>query len=163
MLFNSYEFLLFFLPVTLAGWFVCGRWAGMRAAQVWLTAASLFYYGWWNPWYLILIITLTLANYGWGRVLARRAASGLPRGLALGVGVAVNLCILGYYKYANFFLDNLNTLTGSNWVMGHIILPAGHFVLHVSKDWLSGGLRARAGAEGATFRVLPCSWSFFRS
>ena len=125
MLFNSYEFLLFFLPLTLAGWFACGRWAGLRAAQVWLVAASLFYYGWWNPWYLLLIITLTLANYGWGRVLARRAAAGWPRGLALGCGVAVNLCILGYYKYANFFLDNLHALFGTEWVLGHIILPLG--------------------------------------
>ena len=125
MLFNSYEFLLFFLPVTLAGWFACGRWAGLRAAQMWLVAASLFYYGWWNPWYLILIISLTLVNYGWGRGLARLAAAGRPRGLALGAGVAANLCILGYFKYANFLLDNLNTLTGSNWVIGHIILPLG--------------------------------------
>ncbi len=125
MLFNSYEFLLFFLPVTLAGWFTCGRWAGIRAAQVWLITASLFYYGWWNPWYLILIITLTLANYGWGRLLARRAIAGQPGGLALALGVAANLCLLGYYKYANFFLDNLNTLTGANWVLGQVILPLG--------------------------------------
>jgi D-alanyl-lipoteichoic acid acyltransferase DltB (MBOAT superfamily) len=125
MLFNSYEFLLFFLPIALAGWFLCGRWAGHRCAQVWLVAASLFYYGWWNPWYLILIVSLTVFNYNWGRLLARRAAAGRSRGLALALGLVVNLGVLGYYKYANFFLDNLHSLLGTDWVLGKIILPLG--------------------------------------
>jgi len=125
MLFNSYAFLLFFLPATLAGWFAFGRWAGLRWAQVWLVAASLFYYGWWNPWYLILIVGLTLANYGWGRELAGKAFQGLPRGWALAVGLVVNLCVLGYFKYANFFVDNADALLGANWVLAKVILPLG--------------------------------------
>jgi D-alanyl-lipoteichoic acid acyltransferase DltB (MBOAT superfamily) len=125
MLFNSYEFLLLFLPVTLAGWFLCGRWAGLRAAQLWLIACSLFYYGWWNPWYLLLIVTLTVLNYGWGRMLAQRAAAKLPVGLLLALGVGANLCVLGYYKYANFFVANIHALFGVDWVVGNVILPLG--------------------------------------
>jgi len=125
MLFNSYEFLLFFLPAALGGWFFLGRWMGLRAAQIWLVTASLFYYAWWNPWYLILIATLTVFNFGWGRMLARLAASGRSRGAPLALGLAVNLSILGYYKYANFFLDNLHALIGTDWALGHIILPLG--------------------------------------
>jgi len=125
MLFNSYEFLLLFLPVALAGWFLLGRFAGLRTAQCWLVAVSLFYYGWWNPWYLILIIGLTIANYSWGRLLARRAAAGLSTGLALALGVTLNLGMLGYFKYANFFVDNLDALFGTNWVLYKVILPLG--------------------------------------
>jgi len=125
MLFNSYEFLLLFLPVALAGWFILGKFAGLRCAQVWLVAASLFYYGWWNPWYLILIIGLTVVNYGWGRLLAQRAAAGLPRGALLALGVALNLGMLGYFKYANFFVDNADALLGVNWVLNKVILPLG--------------------------------------
>jgi alginate O-acetyltransferase complex protein AlgI len=125
MLFNSYEFLLLFLPLALAGWFMVGRWAGLRWAQAWLVGASLFYYAWWNPWYLILIVGLTLINYGWGRALARRAAAGLSCRAVLALGLTMNLGVLGYYKYANFFVDNLDAVAGTNWVLGHVILPLG--------------------------------------
>ena len=66
MLFNSYIFVFAFLPVTLAGFYWLGRRRGRRLAIGWLVAASLFYYGWWNPHYLLLIGASIVANFAIG-------------------------------------------------------------------------------------------------
>jgi hypothetical protein len=80
MLFNSYDYLLWFLPGTLVVFFLLGR--RPFAAQVWLTVASLFFYGWWNPWHLPLILGSIAFNFGIARLLQRGAARAV---LALGV------------------------------------------------------------------------------
>ena len=109
MLFNSYFFILVFLPVTLLVFFYLGHRGERRAAIAWLVAASLFFYGWWNPAYLGLIAASILFNYIVGRYWATPAAP--PRGPQRDscFGVGVNLLVLGCFKYANFFLQNLNT------------------------------------------------------
>jgi D-alanyl-lipoteichoic acid acyltransferase DltB (MBOAT superfamily) len=127
MLFNSYEFLFGFLPVTLAGFFLLGTIGRPLLALSWLTAASLFFYGWWNPAYAILICGSIVLNFGCGSVLAgwlargRRAAG---RGL-LSCGVAVNLAVIVYCKYAAFFLNSLGGAIGTDWRIDAIILPLG--------------------------------------
>jgi D-alanyl-lipoteichoic acid acyltransferase DltB (MBOAT superfamily) len=123
MLFNSHEFLFAFLPTTLLGFFLLGSRGWRRAAFAWLTAASLFYYGWWDFRYVGLIGFSIAFNATVGRFLGARNASG-RRGL-LAVGVAVNLALLGYFKYANFFVDTLNAVTGSGIHLEHIVLPLG--------------------------------------
>tara|TARA_B100001964_G_scaffold151929_1_gene167160 strand:- start:229 stop:1707 length:1479 start_codon:yes stop_codon:yes gene_type:complete len=86
----------------------------------WLVGASLFFYGWWNPAYLGLILGSILFNYAVGVALLGR-----PNKLTLFLGVAVNLGVLGYFKYANFFIDNINSLVGSDIILEQIILPLG--------------------------------------
>ena len=111
-------------PVTILGlFFFLGRFAGRRVAISWLVAASLFFYGWWNPAYLGLIIASILFNYAVGTLLGdeRRALSTRQRIFAL--AVSANLVVLGYYKYANFFLENLNTVLGTGYTHAEIILP----------------------------------------
>lgn len=120
MLFNSYIFILLFLPVTLFVFIWLGARGRVRAALTWLVAASLFFYGWWNPAYLGLIIGSMLFNYAVGVELTRRG--GASRAL-LAFGVAANLALLGYYKYANFFLDNVARLTGLGIAFDTIVLP----------------------------------------
>lgn len=126
MLFNSYEFIAVFLPVTLAGFFLANRWVGREGAIVWLVAASLFYYGWWNPIYLLLIVFSMLFNYRVGQTLGS-TASGMERPgtrkWLLAAGIAANLGLLAYFKYANFFVDNLAQISGQDWSLGTIILP----------------------------------------
>ncbi len=74
MLFNSTEFLFFFLPVVLLG-FLALRRAGLpRLVMAWLTACSLFFYAWWNPNYLLLLILSAVVNYNLGVRLARGGA-----------------------------------------------------------------------------------------
>jgi alginate O-acetyltransferase complex protein AlgI len=125
MLFNSYFFILVFLPVTLLVFFALGKRGEKRAAIGWLVAASLFFYGWWNPAYLGLIVASILFNYSVGTVLSSQQRRPAIRKVALIVGIATNLAILAYYKYANFFLDSLNTALGTGYGLSEIILPLG--------------------------------------
>jgi D-alanyl-lipoteichoic acid acyltransferase DltB (MBOAT superfamily) len=64
-----------------------------------------------------------VANFSWGRALAARAATDRPRGTLLAAGITANLAVLGYYKYANFFVANLNAALGAGWVLEKVILP----------------------------------------
>jgi len=120
MLFNSYVFLFIFLPVTLFGFHIIGKQGHHRIAISWLVGASLFFYGWWNPAYLGLILGSILFNYSVGFSLLGR-----PHKLTLFLGVAGNLGVLGYFKYANFFIDNINALTSNDIILEQIILPLG--------------------------------------
>jgi D-alanyl-lipoteichoic acid acyltransferase DltB (MBOAT superfamily) len=118
MLFNSYEFIFLFLPITLLIYVVLVHNRKKEAAMTWLVAASLFFYGWWNPAYLLLIIGSMLFNYYTGVQLSYR-----QNRLLLGIAIAVNLGFLGYFKYANFFVENISNLAGLGWNIEHIVLP----------------------------------------
>ncbi len=122
MLFNSYVFLFVFLPLTLAGFFLLGRFRPPLAAA-WLAAASLFFYGWWNPLYVGLLMLSICFNYACGVAIAR---AGMPaRRRRLIFAVAANLAVLAYYKYANFFLAGINQASGAGLSLGEIVLPLG--------------------------------------
>jgi len=118
MLFNSYDYLIWFLPGTLAVFFLLGR--RPFAAQVWLTVASLFFYGWWNPWHLPLILGSVAFNFAVASRLQRRATRAM-----LAFGIAANLAVLGVFKYADFFLVNAAHLTGDAPPLLHLALPLG--------------------------------------
>ena len=120
MLFNSYVFLFAFLPATLAGFFLLGSRQVYRGALAWLVCCSLFFYGWWNPKYLALILASIFVNFSLGILLSRR---GSLRGALLLVGVAFNLGLLAYFKYANFFVDSVNHLLGASYHLDTILLP----------------------------------------
>jgi len=119
MLFNSYEFIFLFLPIVLIGFFLIGGKGHHRIAISWLVAASLFFYGWWNPAYLGLMLASIFFNYAIGISLV----SGKPSKPLLIFGIIANLGALGYFKYANFFVDNLNYIASTNFHLETIILP----------------------------------------
>jgi alginate O-acetyltransferase complex protein AlgI len=124
MLFHSYVFIFLFLPVTLLGFIRLGKSGKYRAAISWVVLCSLFFYGWWDFRYLWLITASIVFNYFVGTKLGRSAKT--PSGKKVLIfGVAANLVLLGYYKYANFFVDNFNWLFGSSVHLGQIILPLG--------------------------------------
>ena len=106
MLFNSYAFLLGFFPVTFVVFFLIAR-RSHRGAGAWLALASLFFYGYWSLAALPLLIVSICMNY-WFGLRASPAAPGATRTPKawLVLAVALNLLILGYFKYANFFIDN---------------------------------------------------------
>lgn len=124
MLFNSFEFLFFFLPATLLGFLLTGR-RSQEAAILWLVAASLFFYGWWNPLYLWLIVGSMLGNYLIGARLGRSVAASHRRQARfwLVTGVVLNLGLLGWFKYAHFALDTVNQVTGADFMLPAIVLP----------------------------------------
>lgn len=124
MLFNSYEFLFLFLPITLLVYFRLAR-ANRENAILWLVLASLFFYGWWNPAYLLLIVASMLGNFGIGNLLSqahRQNRRNAGRLWLIG-GIGANLAVLGYYKYANFAVTSLNAVAGTDFHLQTIILP----------------------------------------
>ncbi len=93
--------------------------------MIWLVVASLFFYGWWKPEYLVLLVASKVANYSMGLVLSRTSLPVNTRKLLLGLGIAGNLLTLAYFKYANFIVDNLNLVINPPIIISEIILPLG--------------------------------------
>lgn len=126
MLFNSYTFLFLFLPITFVGFFWIGSYSRSLAA-LWLFASSLFFYGWWNPVYVGLLLASILFNYAFGTALSREHARGHDKRKKqiLAVAVVADLGLLAYYKYANFFVENASAALGVNWQIDAVILPLG--------------------------------------
>lgn len=122
MIFNSYEFIFAFLPAVWIVYFLLNRWQLFFIRNIWLVISSLFFYSWWNPVYLPLILISMLLNYYIGTLLGK---TGSRRGakLLLTAGVTANLAALGYYKYYDFFIDNLNALLSTNFDLLHLALP----------------------------------------
>lgn len=121
MLFNSPAFIFGFLPAALLGFFVLGR-SGLRhLAIVWLGFVSLIFYGFDNPvLQLPIILTSIVFNFVMGRALARERSYKL-----LAIGVTSNLLLLGFFKYAGFFLDTVSDVTGLTVPRPDIPLPIG--------------------------------------
>lgn len=125
MLFNSAEFLFLYLPILLFVFFQVGK-HSHRLAATWLTAGSLFFYGWWNPIYLGLLLASIIFNFLLGYTIAKGSDIGSRRRKRLLVfGLVGNLALLGYYKYANFFIDTFNAALGAEYGFAEIILPLG--------------------------------------
>jgi alginate O-acetyltransferase complex protein AlgI len=126
MLFTTAAFLLLFLPITLAGFFLLGR-RSPSAAAGWLFLASLVFYGYWMPAFTALLLASIAVNFLAGRHIARQVSAGRPAVAKrwLVAGLVFNLSLLAYFKYANFFIDNLNLLLGTDWHWGRVILPIG--------------------------------------
>ncbi len=121
MLFNSFPFLFGYLPLVVAGFFLLG-WLGWgNGAAVWLGAASLVFYGYTNPTYLLPIIIVSIAfNFVAGNLLSR-----WPDRRFLFVAVAANLLLLGYFKYANFFIETVAPFAPFNIPALKVALPIG--------------------------------------
>jgi len=123
VLFNSFAFIFVFLPICLTVYLLLGTHGFLRGAMVWLFATSLFFYGWWNPSYLWLILASILFNYTIGTVVLGGAVK--HKRLFLILGITGNLCGLGYYKYSNFFIENINSLSEFDFTLHNVILPLG--------------------------------------
>ena len=119
MLFNSLDFICWFLPASLILYFISAK-ISLNFAKLTLIVSSLFFYSWWNPAYLYLIILSILTNF----ILANYISKSINR-LFLYVSIFINLAILGYYKYYNFFIDTINETSAFNIDTLKIILPLG--------------------------------------
>lgn len=126
MLFSSWQFILLFLPLTFVVYFWLNRRRLIVPGKAWLVLASLYFYAYWDAQYLPLILGSILANFAVGTGLARSSRQSAPRvrrKAVLAAGIVGNLALLGYYKYTDFFLDNVNAITGSQFALPHIVLP----------------------------------------
>lgn len=124
MLFNSIDFILFFLPISLAGYYYLISKRLIYGSKLWLVAASLFFYSYWNVDYLPLILFSISFNFFIGSAIAKDTLGvRINKKAVLVFGILVNIALLGYFKYTDFFLENLNSLTGSNYELPYILLP----------------------------------------
>lgn len=106
MVFTSHIFLFGFLPLALLFYFLTpARWRSLT-----LTLVSYVFYGWWNPWFVFLMLGSTLLDYQCGRAISREGASQLSRKTGLYVSVLANLGVLAFFKYALFFSESVNSI-----------------------------------------------------
>lgn len=123
MLFNSLEYILVFLPLVITVFCVFNRFDFFRSSILWLVIASLYFYGYWNPIYIPLLIFSIITNFGFGKMICNSYPF-KPK-VALAVGVAFNIILLSFYKYMDFIIDNINLLLQSNLQHQNITLPLG--------------------------------------
>ena len=166
MVFSSVTFLFFFLPAVLAAYYVTPR----RFRNTLLLAASLFFYAWGAGWLVLVLIASIVANYVFGLALERSvdARPAPPRPLVLAIAIVMNVGLLGWFKYANFAVETLDSVTG----LGRRRRPAvggdpaadRHLVLHLPLAELPGRHLPRHGAPPgpprrlrAVHHVLPAA------
>ncbi len=125
MSFCSFEFIYLFLPLVLAGYFAVGAWGNARLAKAWLVLGSLFFYGWFEPWYLWIILTSIAGNFTLVRLLAWSGFSNWQRHALCVLAICFNLGLLGYYKYFGFLADTVKTLFDLHFVITRVVLPLG--------------------------------------
>jgi alginate O-acetyltransferase complex protein AlgI len=126
MLFNSFDFVYVFLPAVVIVFFLLGR-ASRTWALRWVIAASLFFYGWWRPLNLLIILPSVLINFflaRWLQSFNQEEQPGAARFVLL-LGIAFNVAFLGYFKYSNFLVDSANDAFGTHVVLARVILPLG--------------------------------------
>ena len=124
MLFNSSIFIFVFLPVTFFIYFYLNNKRLTEASKAFLVFASLFFYSWWNIVYLPIILVSMLFNYVVGINLSEeKAHQKLDKKLMLSIGIVANLSLLGYFKYADFLIENINILSKGNMPLLHLALP----------------------------------------
>lgn len=124
MLFNSYIFIFFFLPVVLAGWYFLNYKKAYTAAKYFLAGMSLWFYGYFNLYYLTIIVVSILGNYLLS-FLMKFCHSKVTARISLILGLLFNFGFLFYFKYYDFFFENINAVFHTDFAFKNILLPLG--------------------------------------
>ncbi len=122
MVFSSIPFLLLFLPLTIIGYYLLLRHGLQKYALPFLLLASLFFYAYWKPVFLLLIIFSIFANFYLGQAIHKDSPK---RKLIFMAGITMNLLLLGYFKYTDFLISSFNEMFDSQVPIINIILPIG--------------------------------------
>ena len=126
MLFNSYEYIFAFLPVVFFVYFYLNKKRLAGVAKCWLVFSSLFFYSWWNIAYLPLLLSSVVVNYVIGATLQKpKPRLRIERESLLVIGIIFNLGLLGYFKYTDFFIENLNFVFSATYDLLYLSLPLG--------------------------------------
>lgn len=124
MLFNSYIFILLFLPLCVIGYFSLNHFKQYHLAQGFLLGMSLWFYGYFNTSYLFIILASVLINFVLYRLMEHYRGKPFCKGL-IALGVLTNLGILVYFKYMDFFFSTINSIFSTQFELLHIVLPLG--------------------------------------
>ena len=122
MLFNSYLFIFLFLPMTLLVYYMLNHIKRYQLAKGWLTLASFFFYGYNNYSYLLIILSSIFINYGCYLIMDRKP---VIKRWVLTAGIVFNLGLLGYFKYFDFLLTNVNLFLHTDFNLLQLMLPLG--------------------------------------
>ena len=144
MLFNSYIFIFIFLPVVLIGWYGLNHYRKYSLANLFLVGMSLWFYAYFNVYYLAIILSSIGLNYLLSFLLTKipvnnyspisnpadnessvKSALGVWTRIGLITGILLNLGILFYFKYYDFFIENINYAFHTDFTLKHILLPLG--------------------------------------
>ena len=162
MLFNSYIFIFVFLPVVLAVFCLLRNRPERRWTIAWLVLASFVYYAWWKPEYLLLLLASIAVNAGFGKILCGGRLSRHASRVVLAAGIVFNLGVLAYFKYAGFFVENLDYLFGAGITAPKIVLPIGvSFITFQKIAFLVDAHRGEV--RNFSFLNLRSSYHFSRS
>lgn len=123
MVFSSYLFLFAFLPLVLGGYYLLSLFKNPIYQRLFLIGASLFFYGYFNPSYLLIIVVSIFINYLLASGIS--GSKGTFQTVLFWLGVLFNVGLLGYFKYRDFFVENINALFHTSFVLKHIALPLG--------------------------------------
>lgn len=124
MLFNSFEFLFLFLPITLLIFYFLLKNNYKKALTPWLAIMSLLFYSWWEIKFTLILLVSICFNYLIAYFMSKMSFN-KKRKLTLGFGITVNLLLLAYYKYFNFFIENIDHFLGLSIPLYSIVLPIG--------------------------------------
>lgn len=125
MLFNSYFFILFFLPVSLFLYYQFNRLDKPKIAKLALFLMSLWFYAFFHFAYLFLILGSIILNYFFSKLASPSCQVGFSKKIILGLGITANIGIIFYFKYFNFFIENVNFIFGSSFSLFNILMPLG--------------------------------------
>ena len=120
MLFNSYTFIFAFLPITFFIYFYLNHKKFINLSQTFLVLSSLFFYSWWNIVYLPIILVSMLFNYGIGVLLLK---NNIHKKSLLSFAIVLNVSLLGYFKYRDFFIENINLIFNTQTELLQLALP----------------------------------------
>lgn len=120
MLFSSIPFLYYFLPIVLLIYFITPR----KLKNSVLLISSLVFYGWGEPRYVFLMMATILIGYVFG-LLVEHFRGKAPAKLLTALSAVLFLGVLGYFKYANFFIENINRITGFSLPFLNVVMPIG--------------------------------------
>jgi alginate O-acetyltransferase complex protein AlgI len=122
MNFNSYLFLLLFVPFSLLGYYFTANFGHRRLSIIWLILVSLLFYGWQKPLFVLLLLSSIISNYVIQIILSKIRIDS-RRTIVLTIGIVANILLLGYFKYTNFFANNLGTILHRDLNLNTIIIP----------------------------------------
>lgn len=144
MVFSSLLFLFLFLPAVLFLYFV----SPWRIKNFVLFATSLVFYAWGEPVYIVIMLISTVADYSFGLLLSNPKRSNIQRKSIVVTSIIVNLSLLGYFKYADFLINNVNGLLGTQIPLTELALPIGiSFYTFQSMSYIIDVYRGTAKAQ----------------
>ena len=125
MLFNSYIFILLFLPLALIGYFGLNSIKKETLAKIFLTLMSLWFYAYFNYSYLFIILGSIFFNFILSKQIEKNLQNIKLKKVFLATGIIFNIGIIFYFKYFNFFMENVNVIFRTDYVFKEILMPLG--------------------------------------